>query len=54
MSWSVLIRTVKDESTFREPHRYPTGIPFVIVNGWVVVDNGVMRPAAVGRVLRAA
>src|SRR5207249_545466 len=33
-------RTVKDESTFPEPHRYPTGIPYVVVNGAVVVDGG--------------
>jgi N-acyl-D-aspartate/D-glutamate deacylase len=32
--------TVKDESTYAEPHRYPTGIPYVLVNGAVVVDNG--------------
>ena len=25
--------TVRDESTFPDPHRYPAGIPYVIVNG---------------------
>ncbi|HXH84280.1 MAG TPA: D-aminoacylase, partial [Candidatus Tectomicrobia bacterium] len=25
--------TVRDESTYADPHRYPTGIPYVIVNG---------------------
>ena len=38
--------TVKDESTYAEPHRYPTGIPYVLVNGAVVVDNGRMARAA--------
>src|SRR3989442_4017093 len=29
--------TVKDEYTYPDPHRYPTGIPYVIVNGRVSV-----------------
>jgi dihydroorotase/N-acyl-D-amino-acid deacylase len=45
-------RTVKDESTFPDPHRYPTGIPFVIVNGAVVVDQGRMSSARAGRIIR--
>src|SRR5881296_3181873 len=44
-------RTVRDEATFAEPHRYPTGIPYVIVNGDVVVDAGRFRAAGGGRVL---
>jgi N-acyl-D-amino-acid deacylase len=43
--------TVKDDATFADPHRYPTGIPWVIVNGAVVVDDGRMKPAGTGRVL---
>jgi N-acyl-D-aspartate/D-glutamate deacylase len=43
--------TVRDESTYADPHRYPTGIPYVIVNGAVVVDNGRMNAAGTGRVL---
>ncbi len=46
--------TVKDESTYPEPHRYPTGIPFVIVNGTVVVDGGRPRARGTGRVLTPA
>ena len=42
---------VRDEATFQDPHRYAAGIPFVIVNGAVVVDGGQMRPAGTGRVL---
>src|SRR6059036_4080943 len=44
-------RVVRDESTFAEPHRYPSGIPYVVVNGAVVVDGGRMNPLGTGRVL---
>jgi N-acyl-D-amino-acid deacylase len=43
-------RTVRDESTYPDPHRYPSGIPLVIVNGAVAVDDGRMVTRA-GRVL---
>lgn len=43
--------TVRDESTYADPHRYPIGIPYVIVNGAVVVDAGRMNAAGTGRVL---
>ena len=43
--------TVKDDATFAEPHRYPSGIPYVVVNGAVVVDSGRMTPAGTGRLL---
>jgi N-acyl-D-amino-acid deacylase len=46
--------TVKDESTYPDPHRYPTGIPYVIVNGAVAVDGGRMTEARTGRILRRA
>ncbi|MCL4532604.1 MAG: amidohydrolase family protein, partial [Actinobacteria bacterium] len=32
--------TVADQATFMEPHQYPIGIEYVIVNGTVVVDGG--------------
>jgi len=43
--------TVKDEATFQDPHQYAGGIPYVVVNGAVVVDGGRMRAAGTGRVL---
>jgi N-acyl-D-amino-acid deacylase len=43
--------TVKDESTYAEPHRYPTGIPYVLVNGAVVVDDRRLGSARTGRIL---
>lgn len=45
---------VRDVGTFEDPHHYPDGIPFVIVNGAVVVDDGKFGPARPGRVLRHA
>jgi dihydroorotase/N-acyl-D-amino-acid deacylase len=45
---------VKDESTYPDPHRYPSGIPYVIVNGALVVDGGRFGAAGTGRVLARA
>jgi N-acyl-D-amino-acid deacylase len=43
---------VRDTATFEQPHQYPEGIPFVIVNGVVTVDGGKFTAARGGRVLR--
>ncbi len=32
--------TVIDTATFQNPHQYPEGIPYVLVNGKIVVDEG--------------
>ena len=45
------LATVADKATFTEPHQYPTGIPFVFVNGVAVVDNGKLTQATPGKVL---
>jgi N-acyl-D-aspartate/D-glutamate deacylase len=43
----------KDQATYAEPHRYPTGDrTTVIVNGIVVVDNATHTGATPGQVLR--
>jgi N-acyl-D-aspartate/D-glutamate deacylase len=42
---------VRDEASFEHPHRYPSGIPYVIVNGNIAVDEGVFTAPAGGRVL---
>jgi N-acyl-D-amino-acid deacylase len=47
-------REVRDEATFDNPHRYPTGIPYVIVNGRVVVEQGRHTGAKPGQALRRA
>lgn len=44
--------TVADRATFTQPHQYPAGIPHVVVNGQVEVENGAMTSARAGRVLR--
>ncbi|HEY0375522.1 MAG TPA: D-aminoacylase [Pyrinomonadaceae bacterium] len=44
--------TVRDRSTFENPNQYPEGIPFVITNGQLSVDNGQRTSALAGRVLR--
>ncbi len=43
---------VKDEATFTVPHRFASGIPYVIVNGSVVVDGGEHTGALPGRALK--
>ena len=32
--------TIIDRATFEDPHQYPDGIEFVIVNGQLVLDKG--------------
>ena len=45
---------VADRSTFRDPRRFAAGIDEVLINGRRVVEGGVFRPQAAGRVLRRA
>jgi len=44
--------TVADKSTFQNPHQYPVGIDFVMVNGVLAVDAGEFVDARSGVVLR--
>ena len=44
--------TVADRSTYLDPFAYPAGIPHVIVNGAVVLDDGRHTGARPGRTLR--
>jgi len=44
--------TVKDMATFEEPHQFPVGIPYVVVNGVVTVDDGEYIDQRAGKVLR--
>ncbi len=46
--------TVRDEATYTDPHRHPTGIPYVVVNGQVVVDGPRFNALPAGRVLTPA
>ena len=44
--------TVKTHATREDPHHYPVGIDYVIVNGQVVIDDGENTGALPGRGLR--
>jgi N-acyl-D-amino-acid deacylase len=44
--------TVKDRSTFADPFHYSEGIPYVAVNGRLVVDGGHLTSERPGRILR--
>ena len=44
--------TVIDKATFQDPHQYPVGIPYVVVNGKVTVSEGEHTGVLGGRVLR--
>ena len=43
--------TVADTATFEKPHGYATGIPYVLVNGVLVVKNGTQTDARPGQVI---
>ena len=44
--------TVEDQATFEEPHQYPVGIDWVIINGQITVEESSFRDVRAGRVLR--
>jgi len=54
-AWADLVlfdaQTVSDRATFTHPHQYPLGIPYVIVNGVIAIDQGEHTGALAGRVL---
>jgi N-acyl-D-aspartate/D-glutamate deacylase len=45
-------KTVIDRATFEDPHQYPVGIPYVIVNGVLVLDDSEHTGKLPGKVLR--
>jgi len=42
---------IRDTATFADPHRYPEGIDYVIVNGEIVVDHGTVTGKLPGRII---
>jgi N-acyl-D-amino-acid deacylase len=44
--------TVRSLATYDDPRRYPAGIPYVMVNGQLVIDGGEHTGALPGRALR--
>ncbi|MFI6250557.1 amidohydrolase family protein [Streptomyces sp. NPDC051016] len=47
-------RTVAAGSTFEEPRRLPTGIPYVLINGRFVIEDGRRTDELAGRAVRRA
>ena len=45
--------TIRDRATFLNPHQFPDGIPYVIVNGIPVVDQNVQGELFPGKILRS-
>jgi hypothetical protein len=45
---------VRDMATYDKPHQYAEGFAYVIVNGQIVYENGVMTTARPGKVLYSA
>ena len=45
-------KVVNEQGTWTNPHQYPVGIPYVIVNGVAVVDGGRFTALRPGKVLR--
>jgi len=43
---------VQDTANYKDPHHYPTGIPYVLVNGVMVIKNGDHTGAKAGHALR--
>lgn len=48
------LETIADQATFTKPHQYPSGIPYVFVNGVAIVDGGQFTRATPGKVLTPA
>ena len=44
--------TIAERSTFQDPHQYPVGLPYVILNGQVVVDQERYTGKLAGQVVR--
>jgi N-acyl-D-aspartate/D-glutamate deacylase len=44
--------TVIDNATYWNPHQYPTGIEYVIVNGKITIERGEHTGTLAGNVLR--
>lgn len=55
-NWADLVildlNKVRDTATFEDPYQLPEGIPHVIVNGVIVIENGKKNRKAPGRVIR--
>ncbi|MEM2935750.1 MAG: D-aminoacylase [Candidatus Bathyarchaeia archaeon] len=54
--WADLVvfdpETIRDRATYQDPHQYPEGIEYVMVNGKIVVEKGEHTGVLAGKVLR--
>jgi len=44
--------TIRDTATYEQPRSLPEGIPYVLVNGRIAVDEGRRTDELAGRALR--
>jgi N-acyl-D-amino-acid deacylase len=44
--------TIAERSTFQDPHQYPAGLPYVLLNGQVAVDQGRYTGTLAGKVVQ--
>ena len=47
-------KNIIDTATYANPHQYPIGINYVIVNGEIILENGKSAEVLPGKVLRNA
>jgi N-acyl-D-amino-acid deacylase len=54
-AWADLVvfdpEQIADTATYDDPRRYPAGIPYVLVNGEIIVEDGAPSEVSAGRVL---
>ena len=52
--WILNANKIKDNSTWGDPHQYPSGIDLVMVNGNISLEKGVASKRLYGKVLTHA
>ena len=56
--WADLVifdpNTIIDNATFEAPHQYSSGISYVMVNGVLVIENGIHTQSLTGKILKHA
>jgi len=45
-------KTIANKATYQAPHKYPTGVHYVVVNGELVIENGKHMGTYPGKILR--
>ena len=45
-------KTIKDKATFEDPHKYPEGIQYVIINGAMIIEKGKHTGALNGEIIK--